>query len=218
MKLYEKLEITKGITSVVGSGGKTTLIRRLGEELKKDGFSVIVTTTTKIYIPDYCRLYAGSDSERMKSLLDRSGIVCAGRPFPAGCAEVKLGKSDITLEEMKAAADYVLVEADGSKHLPLKAHLPSEPVIPDETGRTVTVVGINGAGKPVKDVVHRAEVFSELSGLAPEEPVSVEAVARVINLEKTGDVVYISGINTDEDMKNAVTLAGLIEGSCVLDK
>lgn len=36
--------------SVVGAGGKTTLIYRLAEELKEKGFRVLITTTTKMYV------------------------------------------------------------------------------------------------------------------------------------------------------------------------
>ncbi len=38
--------------SVVGAGGKTTLIYRLAEELKEKGFRVLITTTTKMYVPE----------------------------------------------------------------------------------------------------------------------------------------------------------------------
>ena len=38
--------------SVVGAGGKTTLIYRLAEELKEKGLRVLITTTTKMYVPE----------------------------------------------------------------------------------------------------------------------------------------------------------------------
>ena len=51
MRLTELLDIdvnSKKIISVVGGGGKTSLIFRLAEELAEQGTKVIVTTTTHI--------------------------------------------------------------------------------------------------------------------------------------------------------------------------
>ena len=51
MRLTELLDIdvnSKKIISVVGGGGKTSLIFRLAEELAEQGKKVIVTTTTHI--------------------------------------------------------------------------------------------------------------------------------------------------------------------------
>lgn len=53
-KVCEIIEYEKKrprIISVVGAGGKTTLIYRLAEELKRKGLRVLITTTTKMYVP-----------------------------------------------------------------------------------------------------------------------------------------------------------------------
>ena len=39
------LGIRPGVTAVIGGGGKSTLLRRLGEELSREG-SVLLCTTT----------------------------------------------------------------------------------------------------------------------------------------------------------------------------
>lgn len=54
------------------------------------------------------------------------------------------------MERLAELFDYVLVEADGSAHRPMKAHAPYEPVIPALTGQTVCVVGASGFGLPVR--------------------------------------------------------------------
>jgi probable selenium-dependent hydroxylase accessory protein YqeC len=43
---------TKGIISLIGAGGKTTLMFRLARELAASGNKVLTTTTTKIMMPD----------------------------------------------------------------------------------------------------------------------------------------------------------------------
>ena len=45
--LAEILGVRKGVTAVIGGGGKTTLLRTLGEELARSGARVILATTTK---------------------------------------------------------------------------------------------------------------------------------------------------------------------------
>ena len=45
MQLYERLGVPCGVTAVIGSGGKTTLLRTLSRELPG---TVILTTTTHI--------------------------------------------------------------------------------------------------------------------------------------------------------------------------
>ena len=52
MKLAELLAIRPGVTAVIGGGGKTTLLRTLGEELAGQ-HTVLLCTTTKIFpLPD----------------------------------------------------------------------------------------------------------------------------------------------------------------------
>ena len=46
MKLQEALEIPRGITSVIGGGGKTTLLSVLARELACGGATVALTTST----------------------------------------------------------------------------------------------------------------------------------------------------------------------------
>ena len=45
MQLYERLGVPCGVTAVIGSGGKTTLLSALSRELPG---TVILTTTTHI--------------------------------------------------------------------------------------------------------------------------------------------------------------------------
>ena len=65
--------------------------------------------------------------------------VCAvvpGTPAIVGtpCGDGKFGPPEQSWAELCTLADYVLVEADGSRGLPLKAHLSHEPVLPQEAG------------------------------------------------------------------------------------
>jgi hypothetical protein len=61
-----------------------------------------------------------------------------------------------------------LVEADGSRRLPLKGTAEHEPALPDGVTLVVAVGGVRALGKPVdEEHVHRPEVFSTLTGVGP---------------------------------------------------
>lgn len=70
MKLTDVLNIERNsIVSIAGAGGKTTLMFQLAEELKDKG-RVLITTTTKIYMPkedQYDYLVIGAEQETIIS-------------------------------------------------------------------------------------------------------------------------------------------------------
>jgi molybdenum cofactor cytidylyltransferase len=75
----------------------------------------------------------------------------------------------------------LLIEADGSRGKPLKAWAAHEPPIPSFAELIVQVVGLHGLGKPLSgEYVHRAELFSRISGLRMQEPVTPAALVQVL--------------------------------------
>lgn len=176
--LWELLSVRPGITALVGGGGKTAMLYTLARELAERG-TVVCTTTTRIFPPSHLPVLDRADRETV----ERLGCVCVGTAAQAG----KLAAPEQTMEELAALADYVLVEADGSRGLPVKAHLPHEPVIPPGANQTVTVVGASGFARPIREAVHRPEVFCRLAGLGADAPVTPEAVAAVLEAEGLGE-------------------------------
>lgn len=197
MHIAEALNITHGVTAIIGSGGKTTLLLRLAEELRAQG-SVIVTTTTHIYPPKNIPIV-----ERVERV---DGCVCVG----VACENGKLKAPPQSIEELSALADFVLVEADGSKHLPLKAHLPHEPVVP-QGSHIICVVGASGLFGPIERVVHRAERFSELTN---SEIATPQAVALALESENLAHRYLINQVDANEAA--ARELAALLNKPCVL--
>ena len=78
-KISELLKIKKNdIISITGSGGKTTLMEKLAEELKQKG-RVLVTTTTKIRRPSEESVDFIFDSfEEYKKMNNSNAIVAIG--------------------------------------------------------------------------------------------------------------------------------------------
>ena len=231
------MHIEPGVLAIIGSGGKSTLLRALAQELSAQG-SVIVSTSTKMHVPDWCpvvltpapgkRTIGAAEAKvavcefaddqaiqpraalgEIAQALRENSVVCVGSIHePTG----KLQASNLEFSQLASLADFVLVEADGAKTLPLKAHDAHEPVIPACAKRTVCVVGIDGVGKPIAQVCHRPERFARLAGVPGPVPASTdvcvtpEMVANVLNAEHFHDIVFVNKVESEEDWQAARVL------------
>ena len=183
MKLYELLQITPGVTALIGGGGKTTLLYHLSGELGKK-HKVLLTTTTHIRIPDHIPL--ATTKEELDALFAQRNVVCAGTP----CEDNKITAP--SFEGWDTAAEYVLVEADGAKGMPLKAHAHYEPVIPNGCSNTIYVVGASGFNQPLRMVCHRPEIYAEILHCSDMKKVTPEMAAQVLCAEGGFDRVFIN--------------------------
>ena len=206
MDISALLGVERGVTALIGGGGKTTLMYTLAEELRHRG-TVVVTTSTHIQRPEQYPVLTAADD--VAAALAEHGAVCVASESPEG----KLCAPALSFEALAALADFVLVEADGSKRLPLKAHAPHEPVIPPNAHRTIYVVGADGFGRPIRQVCHRPERYAALCGAAEDDIVTPMLEAAVLHAEgyDTG-WVYINKVETPEDWRNAEALAALLPG------
>jgi probable selenium-dependent hydroxylase accessory protein YqeC len=178
-----------GVVSLVGGGGKTSLMFKLARELSMAGDTVLTTTTTKIFEPSRdqaaCVILSGSVPDildRADELLDEhlhltaavgklpeSGKLCGFQPEIIG----ELWNAGLF--------QWIIVEADGAAGKPLKAPADHEPVIPACTTRLVGMLGLNGVGQPLTErLVFRHEHFARLTGLRLGSNVSDSAIADVL--------------------------------------
>lgn len=195
MRLHELLQIKPGVTAVIGSGGKTTLLAALARELP--GMVILCTTTHILPFPEMPFLEAPTASDLL-----RHRVICVGTPQADG----KLTAPACTIASLRALADYVLVEADGSRQLPLKAHAPHEPVIPAEAAQTICVIGASGFGRPICDVVHRPELFCRLTGADWHAPATPALAAHAIAAEGLCDRVFVNQLDAPADWPLAAAL------------
>ena len=179
--IHEAFSIKKGLTAVAGSGGKSSFIHALAEELSG---RIIIATSTHIYPFDAIPLYTGDDITILKEMLNDSGLIQTGTL----CNDGKLTVPSISFDALKEICDYLLVEADGSRGLPLKVHKNSEPVIPECTDSVIVVFGLSGIGMPIRDSVHRSELLMDYFGLKEADTVSPGTLAVMFTEE------YMKGI------------------------
>ncbi|MBQ6439023.1 MAG: putative selenium-dependent hydroxylase accessory protein YqeC [Mogibacterium sp.] len=128
------------VVSVVGAGGKTSLIFAWARELAASGKKVVITTTTHMYRPDR---------------MEEDGIRIVVSDDPERPDKVSAPHAEV-LDSLRDTADVVLIEADGSRRMPLKWPADHEPVIPDYTDVTVCVAGLSALGRRTADVVYNA--------------------------------------------------------------
>ena len=202
MKIAALLQIGHGVTAIIGGGGKTTLMEALAGELSQKG-SVILTTTTHIRRPAQLETLTDADEALVSAALSRSRVICVGEAAEEG----KLRAPRLSIETLARLADFVLVEADGSKGLPLKAHEAHEPVIPPCAQRVVAVAGIDGIGKPIGAVCHRSARYAQLALADEETIVTPEIAARVLNAEGGFDRVYINKVESAAAYEAAQAMA-----------
>lgn len=196
--LHHQLSIQKGVTAVIGSGGKTTLLQVLGQELSQQG-RVLLCTTTK--------LFPFPDLPQLQSLTDTGSLFWAGTPVD-GTGKYTAPPWD--MDTLLSHFDYILVEADGSARLPLKAHLPHEPVIPPQANQVLCVVGLTGINQPISTVVHRKERFVQLCGAYQTDLVTPHMVATVLQGENLYSQVIANQADTPSLQAYGQQLAQLL--------
>ena len=199
--------------AAVGSGGKTTLLYTLAREARERGLSVLLLPTTHMQLPEKDGVLTGRAEDVMEKLKN-DGFAVAGVPVvspktahePSAHAlspEIKkIGFPGLEIYEKAGAfADLVLVEADGSRRLPLKYPNEAEPVIPEDIDLILSVTGLSALGKEPAKFCHRkelavevlAKVSSRLSLLSSPQDWQTITAQDMALLQKSGYLTPLRG-------------------------
>ena len=202
MKLSEALDVRPGVTAIIGGGGKTTLMECLAAELSAQA-RVIVCTTTHIYPEQNMPCLVSPTEAEVEAELARTRCVCVGSVSENG----KFSAPELPFRSLCAMADFVIVEADGAKRLPLKAHASHEPVVPPEANQTILVVGASGFGRPMRESVHRAPIAAQALGVSEDTVVTPELWARFLKQEALHTRVLVNQAENEQEQTTARALA-----------
>ena len=162
------------IIAVVGSGGKTTLIKKLAAQYRGEGKKVLITPSTHMFVEADTLLT--DDADTIIRALKETGFVMAGI---ADGVKLK-ALSAQTFEAVRHHADVVLVEADGSRMLPLKFPNATEPVIPEKVDQIFVVWGPHGLGKPAKEVCPRLELVKQCLNITDNTIITLDHVRKLL--------------------------------------
>ncbi|MDR1654468.1 MAG: putative selenium-dependent hydroxylase accessory protein YqeC [Treponema sp.] len=196
-------KLEKRVITVIGSGGKTSLILHLAEQSR--GKKVLVTTTTRMYIP-----------KEMK------GVCVAGKLNGESGKLESLPLNE--LKEISSRFDLVLIEGDGSRELPLKAWAEWEPVVPPWTDLSIGIIPLWPLGMAASGrLIHRLPLFSDLTGIREGEAIKPEHIAAAISGlhdGKTGKglfasaagmkILFFNQIEDEAALRQAGEIAGLL--------
>lgn len=210
MKIYKEFQLDldkKEIISFVGGGGKTTSMFALGKELRKLGKKVLITTTTKIADPreGYDYYFLGNIPQGFKP--DKGSISLVGEDVRG---RKFIGLSLDKLDEIvgRAIFDLILIEADGANRLPIKAMAAHEPVVYEDSTRTIAIVGADSLNRAIKDIVHRPELFVKIVDKDMGELVTEGDIAQLVlhpqGIFKTAQgkrIFFLNKVNNEEALR-----------------
>lgn len=162
------------IRAFVGSGGKTTLLKEQAAAYRRQGLKVFVTTTTHMFREEDTLLT--DDAGTIIRQLEEKGYAMAGLPQGEKIRPLSPG----TYREVCRRADVVLVEADGSKHMPIKFPNSTEPVLYDDMDEVVVVCGLHALGRPAREVCHRLELVKACLGIEDDTPITPEHIRALV--------------------------------------
>lgn len=159
------------VVAIVGGGGKTTLLYRLGREAAAAGRRVVLAGTTR-FTPAPAALMPplvtaddlALPTELRAALRDSAVVVASTGPEPQGRFGA-LAPETADAIALLPGLGLLALEADGSKMRPFKAPAEHEPVIPASATHVVAVVGVDALDAPLDDEhVHRPERVRAIVG------------------------------------------------------
>jgi probable selenium-dependent hydroxylase accessory protein YqeC len=181
----------RGVISLSGGGGKTSLMFALAHELTGYGSKVITTTTTHILKPSEeqspCVILEEDEDILLSRLRDELGRHNHVTIAYIGSDGKLNGLPPETVDKIAAVqqADYIINEADGAACKPIKAPRPTEPVIPSCTTLVAAVVGMDALGATLSpDIAFQPGLITRLTGVPEGGIITGEAVATLLTHER----------------------------------
>jgi molybdenum cofactor cytidylyltransferase len=185
MKLKQAFDIARGdVVAFVGAGGKTSALIGLGYELCEHGWRVLATTTMTLtaeqldLFPHAMRYDAGA--EAISDALTTYEFVFLYDRVEAGY--VYGPTIDWTPQLLDTIdSDVLLVEADQSDGMPLKAPYAHEPAIPPEASLVIPVASLSALGQPLDDThIYNPQAMCDKYGFVENSPVRSPWLAQVL--------------------------------------
>ncbi|MCI5869585.1 MAG: putative selenium-dependent hydroxylase accessory protein YqeC [Dorea sp.] len=178
MERFPFLKEKGHVISIVGAGGKTTLMYALASLYAGNGVRTMVTTSTHILSPGP-DLWAANTSE-MQRLWSLGSYAVVGSPAEEGKLTA-LPESEFN--SYLQMADIVLIEADGAKRNPCKVPASHEPVIVAASDIVIGVMGMDAWSRPIEEVCFRTEEAVRLLHTDRKELLTTEMMAEILASE-----------------------------------
>ncbi len=208
----------KDIITIIGAGGKTSLMYSASSFLRNK-YKVLVTTTTHIYVPDediYDEILMLNDftDESYISILknNKNGVYVVGNYIVNNC-KIK-GLTFEMLDKIIPYFDIIIIEGDGAKEKSLKGWRDLEPVIYPKTTKIIGVLDITSIGLDINEEnIHRVDKFLDITNDYCANKVSIEHLEKLIlnknglfKINKGENILFINKVESTIDKINTLNL------------
>lgn len=165
------------VVSLVGGGGKSTLLEYLAENAAAHGMRAVIMTTTRMACPAHvCKTMEDCRTRWAQGEYAACGERTENGKFRA--------PDDTLLGELLEEADMILVEADGAHMRACKAPAEYEPVILPQSDIVIGVMGVEVLGGGIGQVCHRPQHVCALLGCEGDHCLTASDMAEILLSEK----------------------------------
>ena len=218
-KLLELCNAQRGITCIVGAGGKKTTLLRLAAQHRGR-----VAITATVQTPPFRKrlqaeiVVAPADALEPAVLAAsrRNRRVAYAHPGDKPARLQGVTPERVVALHQAAGFELTLIKADGARLRWAKAPDVDEPRVPAKFDALVAVVSIRALGKPLtSDVVHRPELFADITGATLGEPIKAVHLGQLLasprggmkNCDHAAAVGLVNMVETREQKQTARLVA-----------
>ncbi|MFH0883610.1 MAG: selenium cofactor biosynthesis protein YqeC [bacterium] len=181
----QPLEARGACIALLGGGGKTSMLRRLGQEYSEVFPRVLLTSLTLSARDHGSRVLFLSDlgdAGLAPHFVEHNPVCVMNRAINEHKLE---GVPEAVVAQLADQADLCVFECDGARNLPLKVHNDRDPVVPDFATHVIILVGADAVDQSLSGGrIHRPERFAEWWGVDPETPLDAAFIAQVVTTRK----------------------------------
>lgn len=184
--LIDALGAREGIVCAVGAGGKKSVLYQLLRE--HPGRAALTATVHTTEFPADLGVEQIIDDD--ENLRERLRLADQSRPVAYACPSSKPGRyagaTPATIRAIHDAGGFTapFVKADGARMRWIKAPSADEPVLVPGADIVIPVVSARAIGEPLGErVAHRVDRVAAVTGVAPGQPLTPAAVARLLASE-----------------------------------
>lgn len=216
-KILEVIKIgNKEVICAIGGGGKTHTVFEICKELweKKSKKVALCTTTHMMFPSEEVNVYEGDKPEEVEKLFENSFVICGSRD-----GRRMAQPPQFLLDKLPEICDFLVIEADGSRQLPLKFPQQHEPVLHPKTTLVIGICGIDAYGKTIKDVCHRSPTAVKVLGKTETDIVTAEDIAKTLESKECGQmkgvecrfIPLINKVDDEEKKAFAISVASCLK-------
>lgn len=167
--------------ALIGSGGKTMMVRTLARENRSTRKVLVSNTLNMERIPDSEIDFVDFEFREDYSLCNYTEPGVHVLAYDIEQDNTLRGLELDVLEVQMSCFELCLIECDESRQRPLKAWRGNEPVLPPSTDLTLGILDITAIGlKIAVETVHNLDVFCDLTGKKVGDIITREDIKRLI--------------------------------------